>query len=257
MYKFRLESENPELAKAVGWRLEGDTFYAFDDRLGLNERLLNDMLYLCGLTSEDFLLFAWRFKDHYEPGEEMNCVIELNPAPQRENLKCSISLTGKNERVIAAQPLGHYRPFDESVKLFRQANNLAWFGKEDNVGHYRDDIEYINIKEFIRAEPDQAIIDKKVEQTKKTEKELIQNPEHYNKGIEVIKYIDSWNLGFCLGNVVKYVTRCEHKNEANEDLGKALWYLAHELEKRGGGLIITKFCKKWLQDGTTMSKKDA
>lgn len=83
----------------------------------------------------------------------------------------------------------------------------------------------------------------------------IQNPDHYNKGIEVIKYLDSWKLGFCLGNVVKYVTRCEHKNDANEDLGKALWYLAHELEIRGGNDIITKFCQRWIEKGTTMAEK--
>jgi hypothetical protein len=43
---------------------------------------------------------------------------------------------------------------------------------------------------------------------------------------------ENWQLGFCLGNVVKYVARAGHKDNALEDLLKAQWYLAHEIEKR-------------------------
>ena len=63
--------------------------------------------------------------------------------------------------------------------------------------------------------------------------EAINHPKHYNSGsIEVIAAIDDWKLGFCLGNVVKYVARAEHKNNAVEDLKKAAWYLSHEISRR-------------------------
>lgn len=55
-------------------------------------------------------------------------------------------------------------------------------------------------------------------------KETINHPSHYNKGIEVIEFIDSWDLGFYEGNIIKYVTRYPHKNGI-EDLKKAKWYL--------------------------------
>lgn len=61
---------------------------------------------------------------------------------------------------------------------------------------------------------------------------LINHPAHYNTGrIEVIDAILDWRLGFCLGNVVKYVARARHKGKLLEDLKKAAWYLQREIEK--------------------------
>ena len=61
----------------------------------------------------------------------------------------------------------------------------------------------------------------------------VDHPQHYHakSGVEVIDAIEAWGLGFCLGNVVKYVARSSHKGNAREDLQKALWYLTHELAK--------------------------
>lgn len=61
----------------------------------------------------------------------------------------------------------------------------------------------------------------------------VDHPRHYNTGnIEVIDAIEAWNLGFNLGNVVKYVARCDHKGTPLEDLRKAAWYLNREIEHR-------------------------
>tara|TARA_A100001515_G_scaffold67386_1_gene53568 strand:+ start:145 stop:429 length:285 start_codon:yes stop_codon:yes gene_type:complete len=59
----------------------------------------------------------------------------------------------------------------------------------------------------------------------KETKETVNHPEHYNQGIEVIDFIDSWNLDFTTGNIVKYVTRHKYKQNSLEDLKKAKWYL--------------------------------
>lgn len=59
----------------------------------------------------------------------------------------------------------------------------------------------------------------------------IDHPTHYTRGgIEAIDAIEAWELGFNLGNVVKYVARCGHKGEALEDLQKARWYLDREID---------------------------
>jgi hypothetical protein len=53
------------------------------------------------------------------------------------------------------------------------------------------------------------------------------NPTHYafDEGvIECIDYIESHAFDFVEGNVIKYVTRYQHKN-GTEDLKKARWYL--------------------------------
>lgn len=61
----------------------------------------------------------------------------------------------------------------------------------------------------------------------------VEHPSHYHaeSGYEVIDAVEAWGLGFCLGNVIKYVARSGHKGNAREDLQKALWYLIRELSK--------------------------
>jgi hypothetical protein len=63
---------------------------------------------------------------------------------------------------------------------------------------------------------------------------VVDHPPHYTAGpIEVIDIIEGFNLGFHLGNVVKYVLRSPHKGAEIEDLEKARWYLDRYIEKRG------------------------
>ncbi len=60
--------------------------------------------------------------------------------------------------------------------------------------------------------------------------EIIDHPSHYRFGaIEVIDAIEAWELGFHLGNVVKYVARAAHKGQQLADLRKARWYLDREI----------------------------
>ena len=58
----------------------------------------------------------------------------------------------------------------------------------------------------------------------------VNNPTHYTAGgIETIDFIEAKKLGYNLGNVVKYITRAEHKGNKLEDLRKAQWYLTREI----------------------------
>ena len=64
------------------------------------------------------------------------------------------------------------------------------------------------------------------------EADMVNHPSHYNKGgYEVIDVIEDWELGFSLGNAIKYIARCEHKGNKKQDLEKAIFYLKRELEK--------------------------
>jgi hypothetical protein len=62
--------------------------------------------------------------------------------------------------------------------------------------------------------------------------DAVNHPSHYTwlGGIEVIQVTE--HLGFCLGNVVKYVLRADHKGKPVEDLEKARWYLDREIARR-------------------------
>lgn len=64
-------------------------------------------------------------------------------------------------------------------------------------------------------------------------KEEINHPAHYNFGrLEVIDVIEDWQLGYRLGNAVKYIARAEHKGTPLKDLEKARWYLDREISAR-------------------------
>ena len=58
----------------------------------------------------------------------------------------------------------------------------------------------------------------------------ITHPAHYTAGgIETIDFIEAKKLNYNLGNVVKYLTRADHKGSKLEDLRKAQWYLTREI----------------------------
>jgi Protein of unknwon function (DUF3310) len=61
----------------------------------------------------------------------------------------------------------------------------------------------------------------------------INHPAHYTKhpsGVECITIVE--HMGFNLGNAVKYIWRADLKENALEDLKKALWYISREIAKR-------------------------
>ena len=60
--------------------------------------------------------------------------------------------------------------------------------------------------------------------------DLVNQPPHYTAGgIETIDFIEAKKLNYNLGNVVKYLTRADHKGNKLEDLRKAQWYLTREI----------------------------
>lgn len=84
--------------------------------------------------------------------------------------------------------------------------------------------------------------------------DAVSHPAHYTDGkYETIDFIESWGLGFHLGNAVKYISRAGKKDPAKkgEDLQKALWYL-HRYEGlknkpnklyNGETISIMDYCK--------------
>ena len=69
----------------------------------------------------------------------------------------------------------------------------------------------------------------------KPKKELVDHPTHYggkDNPYEAIKVIEAWDLGFCLGNTIKYIARCGKKDNEIQELEKALWYLKREIKRR-------------------------
>ena len=70
-------------------------------------------------------------------------------------------------------------------------------------------------------------------QRQSTIKDVVNHPPHYTahpSGVECIQVTEHMN--FCLGNAVKYIWRADLKDNAIEDLKKAVWYVNREIERR-------------------------
>ena len=67
----------------------------------------------------------------------------------------------------------------------------------------------------------------------------VNHPKHYGGSenpYEAIKVIEAWDLSFCLGNTVKYISRAGKKetDKVVQDLEKAKWYLEREIVRLRG-----------------------
>lgn len=63
-------------------------------------------------------------------------------------------------------------------------------------------------------------------------KEMVNHPSHYQgNNLEVIDIIEDYNLGFSLGNAIKYILRADKKGARKQDLKKAIWYIQREIDR--------------------------
>ena len=61
--------------------------------------------------------------------------------------------------------------------------------------------------------------------------EAVNHPKHYNEfGIECIDVVEHFN--FNIGNAMKYLWRCDSKEQPIVDLHKAVWYIKREIRRR-------------------------
>lgn len=70
-------------------------------------------------------------------------------------------------------------------------------------------------------------VDSYIDKCEPEKNDSVNHPSHYTYGnIETIDYIEQvlgvdGLISFCLGNVIKYISRCDHKGSYKEDLNKA------------------------------------
>jgi hypothetical protein len=59
----------------------------------------------------------------------------------------------------------------------------------------------------------------------------VNRPKHYQSAVEPIDAIEAWELGYHLGNALKYISRAGKKegNTEVQDIRKAIWYLERHL----------------------------
>ena len=127
---------------------------------------------------------------------------------------------------------------NEKIKHYREARGIG-IGELALV----TSVPYSNIKGFedgtlipsmqvLKRISEALNIDYKELNVEEDKKEMVDHPKHYNMGkYEAIDVIEDWNLGFNLGNTIKYISRAGHKDNILQDLKKALWYLDREIKR--------------------------
>jgi len=132
-----------------------------------------------------------------------------------------IAQISRVERYMAKHPNAKPKEIAEALDLPLQAvYNYRMLIKKKNIRlQAMNDIERFIVKPDVFKSP--------------REGETVDNvnhPAHYKVGgIETIDFIEAKKLNYNLGNVVKYLTRADHKGNRSQDLEKARWYLDREI----------------------------
>ena len=125
----------------------------------------------------------------------------------------------------------------QSQKQKKQWRNYVDESSQEGFG--RDDQN--NIKNILRSsKPCQQVEvgndQDNIRKLRSFEKEEVTNPKHYDKvgfAIQPIEYITKNELDFLEGNVIKYISRYQHKGGVN-DLLKARTYIEFLIERERG-----------------------
>lgn len=101
----------------------------------------------------------------------------------------------------------------------------------EEYGYFENNPTILTLDEFIDLKNKIKMKDNVDQMVKE---DIINNPTHYggkDNVYEAIKVIEAWDLGFRLGNTVKYISRAGKKdpNKTIQDLEKARYYLDREI----------------------------
>jgi len=113
-------------------------------------------------------------------------------------------------------------PTEHRIDNIGQNGNDGLHYEESKMSDYGDLREELAVK--TRCDRNMPFVD------------VVNHPPHYTthpSGVECIQITE--HMSFNLGNALKYIWRCDLKKDAIEDLKKAQWYLAQELDKREKG----------------------
>ena len=133
----------------------------------------------------------------------------------------------------------HFGTRYQNVYAVRRKMETPMIAKEDNwkpLGVFSSDTTIMPHAQRL-VELNDAIVDN-IKRNRAMQVEMfehktdpVNHPAHYKVGgIETIDFIEAKDLSYHLGNVVKYVTRADHKGNKLEDLRKAQWYLTRAIE---------------------------
>ena len=156
-------------------------------------------------------------------------------APQSP--RSSLSAGGVFDLLHGVQPIAG--PLESLIDLFppdrrrRDVDNVqkALLDALAHGGAYHDDSQIARFTDRAPCVVPGGKVQVRIQEYRMTSRSLIPSRRHYTfSRIEVIDAIEAWQLGFHLGNVVKYVAR-RRKRSLARGSEKARWYLDREIAR--------------------------
>ena len=145
----------------------------------------------------------------------------------------SQSNTAKAIRIVSKDFMTSAKDLSKELNVgMDSAHNLLYGARKKLRLHKVGRGKFAVWKQKARMLTAKDVITEAVDIVQKHHTDMVNHPPHYTKGgMETIDFIEAKELGYNLGNVVKYITRADHKGDKHEDLCKARWYLNREIAK--------------------------
>lgn len=127
-------------------------------------------------------------------------------------------------------------PIKELENTKWKQTNFSQIYYEEFVFRYKTYVRENSIKKLIESSESHAYVDPVIGHN------AVENPSHYcGTKYQVIDFIEDQGLGYCLGNVIKYICRAGKKYPGDkqkelQDLKKAQWYLSRRIEEHKNGI---------------------
>jgi hypothetical protein len=127
--------------------------------------------------------------------------------------------------------------FPKPKEIWIKPKTLEDWPWDKDLGKPYGDINGTSLNDLVNREMDRREArgeanppEDEVNDLARYKEDKVTSPAHYKHlGVECIQMTE--HMSFCLGNVVKYVYRCNLKGGV-EDLKKARWYLDREIARR-------------------------
>jgi len=155
--------------------------------------------------------------------EQARTLLERNPRIKTADVMKALGTTKSYTYVLMSKARASYKEqYGESIeeRMIRLRDFAKRRAMANPIANLPKGMTEADVKEIV-ADVNQAI----------AQHDAVNNPAHYTAGgIETIDFIEAKKLGYNLGNVVKYITRADHKGNKLEDLRKAQWYLTRAID---------------------------
>ena len=155
--------------------------------------------------------------------EQVRTLLERNPRMKTAEVMKALGTTKSYTYVLMTKARASYKKqYGESIeeRMIRLRDFAKRRAMASQTSNLPKGMTAADVNKIV-ADVNQAI----------AQHDAVNNPAHYTAGgIETIDFIEAKKLGYNLGNVVKYITRADHKGNKLEDLRKAQWYLTRAID---------------------------